>query len=120
MGEQIEKMTDADLLAEIAKRCVDLSFLAQVKRLVAKKKDDKITFQQSSIFEKSKFKSAFPSWGTQKLRYYYNSAESYSIEGNKYVDWKRAISNWAERDEIKGIKFPETEVYKGNVLNGHR
>lgn len=117
-------MTDSELLIEISKRCKDLSFLAQVKRIVSKKLAAKTTFQESEIYNKVEFKKMFHTWSTEKLRYYYNSAESYSIEGNKYVDWGRAISNWAARDELRGLKFAndteQKQVYKGNILDGNR
>jgi hypothetical protein len=65
----------------------------------------KISFNDSLIFDKVNFKNRFPNWSKEKLLHYYNSALSYSVEGNKYVDWGMAINNWASRDETKGMKF---------------
>jgi hypothetical protein len=67
----------------------------------------KISFNDSLIFDKVNFKNRFPNWSKEKLIHYYNSALSYSVEGNKYVDWGMAINNWASRDENKGMKFKE-------------
>lgn len=70
------------------------------------KKVIKCSFQDSNIFDKNIFKSEFPDWNTKKLLYYYEAAIAYSNEGNKYVNWKSAINNWAKRDELQGkLKF---------------
>jgi hypothetical protein len=70
------------------------------------KKDKKISFNDCLIFDKIEFKKEFPDWNIKKLQYYYEAGLSYSNEGNKYIDWKSAISNWAKRDELQGkIKF---------------
>lgn len=71
-----------------------------------KEKVLKITFQESLIFGKENFKEAFSDWGTEKLNYYYLAAISWSDEGNKYVNWTSAISQWAKRAELEGkLKF---------------
>lgn len=70
------------------------------------KKLNKINFSESEIFDKIKFAKAFPDWSKDKLKYYYEAADRYSNEGNKYVNWDRAVHNWATKDEVQGkIKF---------------
>lgn len=70
------------------------------------KRLSKITFNDSAIFDKVKFKEKFSEWNKQKLGYYWNSALAYSGEGHKYIDWASAIRNWAKRDELQGkLKF---------------
>lgn len=69
-----------------------------------------ISFSESEIFDKVKFSKAF-NWPQDKLKYYWEAADRYSGEGNKYVDWKKAISGWASKDELSGkIKFSNTKV----------
>jgi hypothetical protein len=80
-----------------------VAVVAKPKR--KKRVEDKIRFEDSIIFDKHKFKEHFNEWNKAKLIHYYNSALSYSVEGNKYVDWGMAINNWASRDENKGMKF---------------
>ena len=77
------------------------------KKIVnSKEKKRKIPFSQSPFFDKNNFKLRFSKWGVEKLRHYYNAAERYSAEGNKYVNWDKAIEGWAERDELQGkLKF---------------
>jgi hypothetical protein len=66
----------------------------------------KILFTDSNLFDKNNFKSEFSDWGKDKLIYYYEAALAYSNEGNKYIDWKATINNWARRDKLAGkIKF---------------
>ena len=66
----------------------------------------KVSFPDCDIFKGIDFKNRFPEWSKDKLRYYYDSAKSYSEEGNKYVNWGSAINNWAKRDELQGkLKF---------------
>ena len=73
---------------------------------VKESKEKKVLFNNSNLFDKNIFKSEFPEWNTKKLLYYYEAAIAYSNEGNKYVNWKSAINNWAKRDELQGkLKF---------------
>lgn len=64
-------------------------------------------FMDSELFDKLKFKDAFPEWQKDKLAYYYDAAIRWSDEkDNKLKDWKAAISSWARKDELEGkIKF---------------
>jgi hypothetical protein len=69
--------------------------------------------------DKNKFKDYFPEWNKTKLAYYYDSALSYSAEGNKYANWGSAIRNWAKRDELQGkLKFDNqaSELQIGEVF----
>lgn len=66
----------------------------------------KIFFSESNIFDKHKFKEAFPEWNKDKLAYYYETVLTWSNEGNKKIDWVATVRNWALRDEKQGkIKF---------------
>jgi hypothetical protein len=78
------------------------------------KKPRKTSFEESEIFDKFKFKDSFPDWGKEKLAHYYEAAERYSIEGNKYVSWKLAIQTWAKKDELKGVKV-ESEIERNKT-----
>ena len=69
----------------------------------------------------SKFSENFSTWNKKKLRYYYESAVSYSKEGNRYVNWAAAISNWATRDELAGkLKFDDNASVKGSVIYNNK
>ena len=77
-----------------------------IKVKESKVKESKILFIDSNLFDKNIFKSEFQSWGKDKLIYYYEAALAYSNEGNKYVNWKSTINNWARKDEAAGkLKF---------------
>jgi hypothetical protein len=74
------------------------------------KKPRKISFEDSELFDKVKFKETFNEWSTDKLRHYYDAALRYSIEGNKYVSWKLAIEAWERKDKNNNVKFePEKQ-----------
>lgn len=82
------------------------------------KKVIKYSFQDSDLFKKENFKSEFSEWNNKKLLYYYEAAIAYSNEGNKYVNWKSAINNWAKRDELQGkLKFEAQVVDPRNPKN---
>lgn len=85
-----------------------------------KRKENKIYFTESEIFDKVNFKKEFPEWGQDKLSYYYEAALRYSNEGNRYIDWLAAVRNWARKDELSGkIKFNQnSENYHSNMLKG--
>ena len=69
-------------------------------------KPKKCFFKDSEIFDKVKFKEAFPEWQKDKLAYYYEQALTWSNEGNKKIDWKATVRTWASRDEKEGkLKF---------------
>lgn len=85
---------------------------------VKESKVKKVLFNNSDLFKKENFKSEFPEWNTKKLLYYYEAAIAYSNEGNKYVNWKSAINNWAKRDELQGkLKFESQVVDPRNPKN---
>jgi hypothetical protein len=87
-----------------------------IKVKESKEKESKILFNDSNLFDKYIFKSEFPEWNKEKLNYYYEAAVAYSNEGNKYLNWKSAISNWARRDDVTGkIKF-ETKIAEKNII----
>ena len=69
----------------------------------------KILFSDCNLFDKNNFKNEFSDWSKDKLIYYYEAALAYSNEGNKYVNWKSTINNWARKDEQAGkLKFNST------------
>ena len=83
--------------------------------ILLKKESKKISFKDSLIFDKIKFKDSFPEWSKEKLAYYYDSALTWSNEGNKKIDWIATVRTWASRDEKQGkIKFAITS----SVLHG--
>lgn len=71
----------------------------------------KLFFKDSEIFDHFKFKEVFPDWEKDQLRYYWDAADRYSSENHKYLDWGKAIRNWAKKDELEGkIKFKINNV----------
>lgn len=66
-------------------------------------KPRKISFEESELFNKLKFKEIFNDWSQDKLRHYYDAALRYSIEGNKYVSWELAIKQWERKDKINNV-----------------
>jgi hypothetical protein len=66
-------------------------------------KPRKISFEESELFNKLKFKEIFNDWSQDKLRHYYDAALRYSIEGNKYVSWELAIKGWERKDKINNV-----------------
>lgn len=77
-----------------------------VSVIIKEKKEKKVKFDESEIFDKNKFAEQFKDWSKVKLAYYYEAALRYSNEGNKYIDWIAAVRTWAKKDELQGkIKF---------------
>jgi hypothetical protein len=88
-----------------------------VSECILEKKKKKISFIDSEIYDKNKFKVAFSEWTNDKLAYYYESALTWSNEGNKKIDWIATIRTWANRDEKQGkIKFTIQNIH--NNLQG--
>jgi hypothetical protein len=83
--------------------------------VIKKIKSKKISFEDSSFFDKVKFKEAMPAdWSKVKLAYYFDAALRYSKEGNKYVEWHTAVMSWAKKDEIQGkINFISKSAPQG-------
>ena len=80
-----------------------------------KEKVVKVAFEQSEIFDKKSFRQIFSEWPKSKCIHYYNSAISYSAEGNRYVKWDLAIANWARRDDLEGrYTWPADSVTQNN------
>lgn len=74
----------------------NISVITNVKK--KKPKKTKHSFEDSPIFDKNKFKARFPTWDSELLNHYYNSALEYSgSKGMKYLDWGLAISGWQRR-----------------------
>jgi hypothetical protein len=82
-----------------------------VNDIISKDINKKVSFENSNLFDKNIFAEKFKDWNKKKLLYYYDSALSYSQEGNKYVNWGSAINNWAKRDELQGkLKFEDEKI----------
>lgn len=63
----------------------------------------KICLAESNIGTFEQFETEFKDIkATVDLDYYFNAAENYSNQGNKYVDWKSAIGVWMMRDNAEG------------------
>lgn len=74
-------------------------------------KPKKCFFKDSVYFDKNKFKEALSDWSKDKLAYYYESALTWSNEGNKKIDWIATVKTWANRDLKKGdIKFEQKDT----------
>ena len=73
------------------------------------KKPLAISFEQSQIFDKFKFKEYFPDWSKEKLAHYYDAALRYSVEGNKYVSWELAIKSWKRKDKNNKVNIEPTK-----------
>jgi len=76
---------------------------SKVKESKVNNKPRKISFEESELFNKLKFKEIFNDWSQDKLRHYYDAALRYSIEGNKYVSWELAIKGWEKKDKINNV-----------------
>jgi len=71
-----------------------------------KKVSKKVYFKDSAIYDRKIFSENFKDWSRDKLRYYYEAANTWSNEGNKKVDWVAAIRNWEAKDAKVGkLKF---------------
>jgi hypothetical protein len=115
--EDNESQRNSTVSVSVSDSVIDKSILGSIEPLLPsptevpknlkkeKKKDGgtKIKFQDSDIFDPTKFKEAFPNWTKEKLRYYYDSALNYSEQGNKYLNWTSAIRTWESREEFKNI-----------------
>jgi len=74
-------------------------------------KPKKCFFKDSVYFDKNNFKEALSDWSKDKLAYYYESALTWSNEGNKKIDWIATVKTWANRDLKKGdIKFEQKDT----------
>lgn len=84
----------------------------QIETKRENKIESKCFFRDSPLFDKIKFKEAFPEWSREKLAYYYDSVLAWSNEGNKKIDWKATVRTWANRDEKEGkINFkPKQQI----------
>ena len=91
--------------------------------LKSKKKPSKskmVSFEESDIYDKVEFKAYFPTWPVAKLKFYYNAADNWSNQGNKYINWGKAINNWADRDDAqKKYIWPKDGLTnKNNIESG--
>jgi hypothetical protein len=97
-------------LQEKEKEKEEVQYVLPPKPPTSKKpKVNKITFENCDLFDKHKFAETFKGWSVEKLRYYYDAAHRYSIEGNKYVSWELAIKTWERKDAAKGMTYAPIE-----------
>ncbi len=102
--------TNSTVIDTVKDTVTDKDILLKKETKSKREKVVKIKFEDSEIFEAKKFAAKFSTWNKLKLRHYYESAISYSKEGNRYVDWAGAINNWARKDELGGkLKFDAIE-----------
>ena len=86
-----------------------------------KPKPKKVFFKDSEVYDKKIFAEKLSGWSKEKLKYYYDSADSWSNEGNKKVDWIAAIKNWERKDTLEGkIKFDQQPKQPEIVLPYHK
>ena len=75
----------------------------------AKPKPQRISFEDSEIFDKNNFAKVFEGWSKTKMLHYYEAAHRYSIEGNKYVSWELAIKTWERKDVANKVNIEPTK-----------
>ena len=72
-------------------------------------KKRKHSFENSPLFEMTKFAEYFKGWEPSKMRHYYNSALEYSgSKGATYLDWGLAIRSWSRKDDNKNKFTPKS------------
>jgi len=79
----------------------NLSSTDSVPKKEKKVKPKYISFEESDIYNKAEFKNYFTEWPTEKCKFYFEAADGYSSQGNKYVNWGKAINGWASRDDAQ-------------------
>lgn len=103
-----KKLTIKEIIKFSIKNAIDLSSNKKTVKSIKTKTSKEILFSESEIFDKKKFSAQFSDWPKEKLKYYWQSADTWSSEGNKKVDWIRTISTWERRDSAEGkLKFKE-------------
>lgn len=82
-----------------------------------KKRVISTSFTDSILYDRNEFAKYFEGWNKEKLKYYYDAADNYSAQGNKYIDWGKAIRNWATKDEAsnKQLAFNQKPINYDNV-----
>lgn len=104
------------ILDSLPGKSLEKKYEALQKLLKKKDKVKMISFEDSPIFDKKAFVVVFHDWPKAKCKFYYESADSYSAQGNKYINWEKAIRNWALRDDTqKKYTWP---LDNNNGLNG--
>ena len=109
-------MTDWEkmILDSIPGATLEKKYQSLQKLLKKKDKVKMISFEDSDIYDKKVFVEKFLEWPKDKCKFYYESADAYSAQGNKYINWEKAIKNWASRDDLQGKYKWATD----NGLNG--
>lgn len=77
-----------------------------------------ISFDDSPIYDKKVFRETFPDWPKAKCKFYYESADAYSAQGHKYINWQKAVNNWASRDDLQQKYTWPKDSAGENSLNG--
>jgi len=85
-----------------------------------RRKEKSILFKDSLLFNKTKFKEAFPALDVDELRHYYEAALDWSeSKGEKKVDWAAAVRIWIKKDDKAGISYKKTKSSTHPALNAN-
>jgi hypothetical protein len=107
------------ILDSLPGKTLEKKYEALQKMLKKKDKVKMISFDESPIFNKMEFAITFKDWPKAKMKFYHESADSYSAQGNKYINWEKAIRNWASRDDAqKKYTWPKDAVQGNEQFNG--
>ena len=107
------------ILDSLPGKTLEKKYEALQKLLKKKDRVKMISFEDSEIFDRKMFSIQFSTWPKAKMKFYYESADAYSAQGNKYIDWEKAIRNWASRDDLQNkYQWPKDGSVKGDGLNG--
>lgn len=107
------------ILDSLPGKTIEKKYEALQKLLKKKDKVKMISFEESPIFDKRVFREKFIEWPIAKCKFYYESADSYSAQGNKYINWEKAIQNWASRDDAqKKYTWPADVAENNSQIKG--
>lgn len=106
------------ILDSIPGKTLENKYEALQKLLKKKDKVKLISFEDSPIFDKKIFRQKFSTWPTAKCKFYYESADSYSAQDKKYVNWEKAIKNWAARDDAQQKYTWPADIVGKNQIQG--
>lgn len=106
------------ILDSLPGKTLEKKYEALQKLLKKKDRVRMISFEDSPIYDKKVFRETFPDWPKAKCKFYYESADAYSAQGNKYINWQKAVNNWASRDDLQQrYTWPKDAVGESG-LNG--
>lgn len=102
------------ILDSLPGKSLEKKYEALQRMLKKKDKVRMISFEESALYDKKVFLETM-GWGVDKCKFYYESADAYSAQGNKYIDWEKAIKNWASRDDLQK-KYKWAADVKGGMV----